>query len=1362
MKGSVGRSRSMRGAESPQRERDPFGLGLRQKSSPVVEASRRRGRGNGENVAPVENVPELPSPGPCKPNSKVSKTPSVLRESTVVSSPALMPKVPKPSPARNTMQPLSQNQGALNQVAPQGPGPDQGNGTRRKLNLDVQAGGVVESLMNAAVSDPNDTGVKVIVRMRPLNKKEIAEEATHVISKLSPNSLSLVDQQFTYDAVAGDDESQQAVFDMVGLPMVENCLAGFNSSIFAYGQTGSGKTHTMWGPMPDSGSELMATEERGVTPRVFEQLFSRIQQEERNNVDKQLRYQCRCSFLEIYNEQITDLLEPSQKNLMIREDTKTGVYVEGLSEEYVSNLEDVTRLLIRGLANRRVSSTAMNNESSRSHSVFTFVIESRSKSAAEGASSVRTSRMNLVDLAGSERQKQTGAAGERLKEAGNINKSLSQLGNVINILAEVAQNGKHRHIPYRDSRLTFLLQESLGGNAKLAMICAVSPASSCKTETLSTLRFAQRAKAMQNKAVVNEETANDVNLLREQIRQLKDELMRMKENNNQPEGVAAGGFTTGWNARRSYNLLKLSLGQPMTISSSEIKDIDKELELRPEVCEEETESLPNCKSTLEVQAILPSLNEEQILDCVAEESDGFDQQISMQCLSAAPDTTQALITPTHSVSPNVKEVKKEPSLELSSGLPKSPLSGAFRISKAFASTTDQLAASLTRGIEILDNQPRNSVSFLRRSAGVQFTFQNEECSMSRREAMLLRLTSSCNAPFPGQSRDVECTPDKKMRRMSPQPESPSGGDLSPWPQITLEDSCKILAATPPVQKQRTKALEALLVGAARREKVAEDRIAQQSAEIEQLNRLVCQYKLERECNAVLQQSREEKIARMESLMDGVLPSEEFQKEEWAALKLEHKILQEKFDQHPALAEAIAQQELLRHELEEYKSFCDLRERDFLHNEVTLLRNQLAVYLESETSRSLKQRRLSHPIKNSLASHPSADAALEEPSNPSSAPHNGSNLISDATMQGSDSRDTEMDQNEQDGNEDLHVLVQELKEERDHYIQLAERGRKELEGEKRCSQEMHDALQMAMTGHARLLDQYAELQEKHIILVSKMRVIRDGVANIKTVAKKSGLTCTEDRWFDAQAAQIAHLKAEQEQSKEEIKGLQSQLRDTADAVQAAGELVVRLKDAELAAVSAKEEKVAVELNVVALRRKLEVLERDHVEEMSTLQQCLREFGSQLCSLCGASTALEAIKDSHNVQVGNDREEDVQDKLALGASSTGVTESHSSALSDDNASDADSLVTIPVTILKGSLKDQTSVLESWSSGKDEGEDNLGFDEDGGIEMRILSRKGYQYLRNSESEEFEDDIEDDEFLCETCGLPATNGMRVCDLCI
>jgi kinesin family protein 15 len=174
---------------------------------------------------------------------------------------------------------------------------------------------------------------------------------------------------------AGDGESHCNVF-LCGF-----CDKSLTSELMdlCEGQTGSGKTHTMWGPMPGSTSDYLPTEDRGITPRIFEQLFSRIQQEERDNVDKHLRYQCRCSFLEIYNEQITDLLEPSLKNLMIREDTKTGVYVESLTEEYVSSMGDVAHLLVRGLANRTIGSTSMNNESSRSHSVLTFVIESHSK-----------------------------------------------------------------------------------------------------------------------------------------------------------------------------------------------------------------------------------------------------------------------------------------------------------------------------------------------------------------------------------------------------------------------------------------------------------------------------------------------------------------------------------------------------------------------------------------------------------------------------------------------------------------------------------------------------------------------------------------------------------------------------------------------------------------------------------------------------------------------------------------------------------------------------------------------------------------------------------------------------------------------
>jgi kinesin family protein 15 len=231
----------------------------------------------------------------------------------------------------------------------------------------------------------------------------------------------------------------------------------------------------MWGPANGLLEEHLSGDQRGLTPRVFELLFARLSEEQAKHAERQLKYQCRCSFLEIYNEQITDLLDPSLKNLMIREDVKSGVYVENLTEEYVKNLKDLSKLLVKGLANRRTGATSVNAESSRSHCVFTCVVESHCKSVADGLSSFKTSRINLVDLAGSERQKLTGAAGDRLKEAGNINRSLSQLGNLINILAEISQTGKQRHIPYRDSRLTFLLQESLGGNAKLAMVCAVSP-----------------------------------------------------------------------------------------------------------------------------------------------------------------------------------------------------------------------------------------------------------------------------------------------------------------------------------------------------------------------------------------------------------------------------------------------------------------------------------------------------------------------------------------------------------------------------------------------------------------------------------------------------------------------------------------------------------------------------------------------------------------------------------------------------------------------------------------------------------------------------------------------------------------------
>ncbi|KAH6772638.1 hypothetical protein C2S51_011042 [Perilla frutescens var. frutescens] len=369
--------------------------------------------------------------------------------------------------------------------------------------------------------------VQVLIRIRPLNSMEKNSFGfSRCLKQESAQSITWIGQpetRFMFDHVACEGIDQEMLFRMVGLPMVENCLSGYNSCMFAYGQTGSGKTYTMLGDIDDL--EVKPSSNRGMTPRIFEFLFARIRAEEESRRDEQLKYNCKCSFLEIYNEQITDLLDPSSSNLMLREDMKKGVYVENLSEFEVHTVGDILQLLTQGSSNRKVAATNMNRESSRSHCVFTCVIESKWEK--DSSTNFRFARLNLVDLAGSERQKSSGAEGERLKEAANINKSLSTLGHVIMVLVDVA-HGKPRHIPYRDSRLTFLLQDSLGGNSKTMIIANVSPSICSAAETLNTLKFAQRAKLIQNNAIINEDSSGDVVLLKHQIQLLKEELSALK------------------------------------------------------------------------------------------------------------------------------------------------------------------------------------------------------------------------------------------------------------------------------------------------------------------------------------------------------------------------------------------------------------------------------------------------------------------------------------------------------------------------------------------------------------------------------------------------------------------------------------------------------------------------------------------------------------------------------------------------------------------------------------------------------------------------------------------------------------------
>jgi len=377
-------------------------------------------------------------------------------------------------------------------------------------------------------SEPLSENISVMVRVRPLNSlKNESEKCITVSENTITIDLKTETKQFSFDYVAGEFETQEKMFNIAGKPLADSCLEGYNATVFAYGQTSAGKTFTIQGPtseqIPD---EKARFELRGLMPRIFDYIFEEICKREASG---NIKYIVKSSYLEIYKEQIIDLLDKENQNeiLHLREDLKHGVYVEGLTEEIVDNSAGLSEIVGRGISARHTGATSMNQESSRSHSVLLLTIES--KTVNEGVVNIKSARFHIIDLAGSERQKSTDAVGERLKEAGNINKSLSTLGNVINALVETAQ-GKARHIHYRDSKLTFLLKDSLGGNSKTILIANISASQANSGETLSTLNFARRAKLVKNTAIVNEDTTGAILILKQEIKRLKAENAKLKLN----------------------------------------------------------------------------------------------------------------------------------------------------------------------------------------------------------------------------------------------------------------------------------------------------------------------------------------------------------------------------------------------------------------------------------------------------------------------------------------------------------------------------------------------------------------------------------------------------------------------------------------------------------------------------------------------------------------------------------------------------------------------------------------------------------------------------------------------------------------
>nr|KAF6480543.1 kinesin family member 3A [Molossus molossus] len=326
---------------------------------------------------------------------------------------------------------------------------------------------------------------------------------------------------FTFDTVFGPESKQLDVYNLTARPIIDSVLEGYNGTIFAYGQTGTGKTFTMEGVRA-------VPELRGIIPNSFAHIFGHIAKAEGDT-----RFLVRVSYLEIYNEEVRDLLGKDQtQRLEVKERPDVGVYIKDLSAYVVNNADDMDRIMTLGHKNRSVGATNMNEHSSRSHAIFTITIECSEKGV-DGNMHVRMGKLHLVDLAGSERQAKTGATGQRLKEATKINLSLSTLGNVISALVD----GKSTHVPYRNSKLTRLLQDSLGGNSKTMMCANIGPADYNYDETISTLRYANRAKNIKNKARINEDPKDAL------LRQFQKEIEELKKKLEEGEEISGSDIS---------------------------------------------------------------------------------------------------------------------------------------------------------------------------------------------------------------------------------------------------------------------------------------------------------------------------------------------------------------------------------------------------------------------------------------------------------------------------------------------------------------------------------------------------------------------------------------------------------------------------------------------------------------------------------------------------------------------------------------------------------------------------------------------------------------------------------------------------
>ena len=398
--------------------------------------------------------------------------------------------------------------------------------------------------MSSSPDNSSSENIRCIVRCRPLNEKEtglgskcITISSDSKVVFVENKNDKLANGKYAMDHVFNENVTQEEVFQEIGEPILKSFISGYNCTIFCYGQTGAGKTHTMMGPLDQLFEENSSSQ--GLIPRIIHYLFNEETKVKNiitgGNLDKSKDIKMNIKFcvMELYQESIIDLLKTENNSnttgknnnndkaneLKIKEDPKKGMYVQGITEVEIKTAKEAKNLILMGLKSRHVAATEMNAESSRSHLLFSIYL-STSYINSRGGKIEKMSRLHLIDLAGSERQKKTKARGERIKEACMINKSLSTLGNVINALVENYE-GKNKYIPFRDSKLTYFLKDSLGGNSKTTIVANISTSLIQMNETISTLKFVQRAKMIKNSATLNMSVQENIEALQEEIKKLK-------------------------------------------------------------------------------------------------------------------------------------------------------------------------------------------------------------------------------------------------------------------------------------------------------------------------------------------------------------------------------------------------------------------------------------------------------------------------------------------------------------------------------------------------------------------------------------------------------------------------------------------------------------------------------------------------------------------------------------------------------------------------------------------------------------------------------------------------------------------------